>query len=106
MFSPSFQSKTELDVGLWKKQVSRIQYMSEKLPKKESHFGRDAPNEQDQKEQHFSGSSVMVVSWETSEPIVHKEMQLEPSITYIAIQRSKESQEMPLSLMVLVGVTT
>ena len=82
--------------------------MSEKLPKKESHFGRDAPNEQDQKEQHFSGSSVMVVSWETSEPIVHKEMQLEPSITYtyIAVQRSKESQEMPLSLMVLVGVTT
>ena len=80
--------------------------MSEKLPKKESHFRRDASNEQDQKEQHFSGSSVMVVSWETSEPIVHKEMQLEPSITYIAIQRSKESQEMPLSLMVLVGVTT
>ena len=80
--------------------------MSEKLLKKRSHFGRDALNEQDQKEQHFSGSSVMVVSWETSEPIVHKEMQLEPSITYIAVQRSKESQEMPLSLMVLVGVTT
>ena len=80
--------------------------MSEKLLKKRSHFGRDAPNKQDKKEQHFSGSSVMVVSWETSEPIVHKEMQLEPSITYIAVQRSKESQEMPLSLMVLVGVTT